>query len=79
MEQQFLEFIKSSVENKESKNSYSSNNIDINKLNFFPEQKIKHFDTYDDGILFYKNQYDFKGLPYDFLKSLVEHNLKNEN
>ena len=70
-----LEFIKT-ICNKQSEKKAM---VDINKINYFPENKIKHFDNIHDGYIFYKNQPDFKDLPDVFIDSLIEHDLKKLN
>ena len=70
-----LEFIKT-ICNKQSEKKAM---VDINKMNYFSNQKVIHFDNIHDGYIFYKNQPDFKDLPDVFIDSLIEHTLKKLN
>ena len=70
-----LEFIKT-ICNKQSEKKAM---VDINKMNYFSNQKLMHFDNIQDGYIFYRNQPDFKDLPDVLIDSLIEHALKKLN
>ena len=57
-------------------NKQSEKPPDPDKMSYFPEQIVKHYGNRHDGITFYNNQSDFKGLPEIFIAGLVEYNLK---